>query len=350
MNKTLFLQKIILSSLIIFTVAPEVYAQDASAGTSIYDMVFGNPNQRKATRERNDSNDVGAESCDGYGGILGVINGFFCHMEKDMGITGVGSATKTFADTGGNMSVRAEVTLTSTTINSVTYSYLAKVWVCSASCTSTSSFSRAFYLAFSYDTAAGVNKGYGLVSPGSFNSNQTGSAMEIEYDIGSSTATQFVRGKAIFVNNGNTFKTRILGEKSSTSLKVSVAMHNGTNGYRFAMSTTPGFSDSKYMNMYYEGSGGAGSNGFYSLDAAGTNGIGTAATGNGLCTSGVESGTSMSTSSVAASNCSALSFLAFDYASANTSAAGGAYLNSGSFTAAGILGTWQSMTVNPTSI
>jgi len=349
MNKiTFFLNLLIVGFLATASLPAE--AQDASAGTGVYDMVFGNPNQRKAIRDRNESNDVGAESCNGYGGILGVINGFFCHMEKDMGITGVGSATKTFAGGGSTVTVRAEVEATAVTINSIAYTHLAKVWVCAASCSSVSNFSRAFYLAFSYNATTGINKGYGLINPGSFNSTQTGSAMEIEYDIGSSTATQYVRGKAIFVDGASTYKSRILGERTSSSMKISVAMHDGTNGFRFAMSTTPDFSASKFMNMYYEGAGGAGSNGFFTLDAAGTNGIGTPATGNGLCTSGVESGSSMSVSSVASSNCSALSFLAFDYASANTSAAGGLYLNSGSYTAASILGAWQSMAANPSSI
>lgn len=339
------IKKSLLVTAVIALAAPTVaMAQTATSGAVFYDMVFGNPNIRKAVKDRNDRNDLRAESCESYsdGSLLNIVNNFFCHMEKDMGIKGVGSVTKTFAPPGqSGMTVRAEIAQTAVTINSVSYDYQGKVWVCSASCTSAANFNRAFYIAFSYNTGSGINKGYVLTSPGSFNSSQSGSAMEIEYDIGSGTVTQSVKAKAVFVHSSATHKMRALGQKTSSSVKVNVAFHDGTNGRRFAMATSPGFTANKYFNMYFEGSGGGGTNGFYSLDAAG---IAAPSTSNGFCVSAAETGTALAPTSVTASNCSSLSFLAFDHTS------NGAAPKVIDFTASSILGTWQGMSANPSSI
>ncbi|MEK7358490.1 MAG: hypothetical protein AAB250_18745, partial [Bdellovibrionota bacterium] len=204
-----------------------------------------------------DGANVGSESCDGYGGLIGGINSFFCHMEKDMGITGVGGATKTF----GSYKVRAEIAQTSTTINSVTYDYTGSVWICSSSCTVASNFSRFYFIAFSFDKAAGINKGYALNIPGMFEGN-TSDAMEIVYDLGTASSSQSIEGKGIFTNGGTAHKMRVKGVKTSTSFKMNVAMHDGTNGFRFAMSGAPPSTTSNYYNMYYEATGGSGSDGY----------------------------------------------------------------------------------------
>lgn len=314
------------------------FAVDGSGGNQFYEMVFGNPDQRKQSRDKSkDGANVGSEACDGYGGLIGGINGFFCHMEKTMGITGVGGATKTF----GNFKVRAEIALASTTINSVTYTHTGSVWFCTSSCTVASSFNRFYFIAFTYDKAAGVNKGYALNIPGMMDGN-VNDAMEIIYDLGSASASQTVSGKGVFTNSGTSHKMRVTGTKTSTSFKMNVAMHNGTNGFRFAMSGAPPTTTSNYYNMYYEATGGTGSGGYYSLDTAALSAI---ATGNGSCQLAVESGTSTQFTS-GGSNCSALSFQAFDYYSLTASGSPSVQ----GLTASGILGTWQGMAANPSSI
>lgn len=333
----------IMTGLFCLLLAVPAMAGTGSDGNQFFEMVFGNPNQRKAVRDRNQSNNLNLESCEGYGGFMGAINSFFCHMEKDMAIKGVGSATKSFVGPQGSMTVRAEVTQSSPTVSGVVYTYEAKVWVCTATCGSTGSFNRAFYLAFSYDAASGVNKGYALMEPGKFD-NQTGSAMEIVYDIGTSSTTQDVAIKAVFVNSGGTpFKIRAKGQKTSTSMKMNVVMYNGTYQNRVAIATTPGEA-SKYLNMYFENSAGSGASGHYSINAAGV--ASAPATANGFCASGAETGDTLSLTSASAANCSSLSFLSFDHYS--TSASGTPSVEA--FTSTGITGSWQGMASSPTSL
>lgn len=336
------MKRYVLLMLIIFYVAPNAaIATDAGAGNSFYEMFFGNPDQRKSSRGNKEGANVGNEACDGYGGLIGGINGFFCHMEKDMGITGPGSATKTF----GTSKVHAEITKTATTVNGVTYAYVGDVWVCRspADCTQTANFSRMYFIAFSYDKVNGINKGYALTVPGIMQGN-TNDAMEIIYDIGKASATQTISSRAVFVNGSNTFRMRALGQKTTTAFQMNVVGYDGTNGFRFAMAGAPPSTTvaSNYYNMYYEGSGGAGTSGFYAVD---TSALTTPVTGNGLCELAVESG-STTTMTSGGTNCSAMAFQAFDYYALTASGTP----NAQALTAAGILGTWQGMATNPTAL
>ncbi len=318
-------------------------ATDGSGGIQFYEMLFGGPDQRKESRNsESEGTTVEVEACGGYGGIIGGINGFFCHMEKDMGIVGPGAATKTF----GAFKVHAEIVKTPTTVNSVVYDYVGSVWMCviaSADCTKVANFNRMYYIAFSYGKTTGVNKGYALNVPGIMNGNNS-DAMEIIYDLGSATVNQTIKAKASFTQGLKTYTMRALGSKTTTNMQLNMSFYDGTNGFRFAMSGAPpsATATSNYYNMYYEAAGGSGSGGFYALDTAG---LAAPATANGSCLVAVESGTSTTTSS-GGSNCTSLSFGAFDYYAATASGP----LSAQSLTSSSILGTWQGMAANPSAL
>jgi hypothetical protein len=336
--------KYVLMTILSFGLLPwAAHATDGSSGQGFYEMVFGDPQQRELSRGSEDGVEVGSENCDGYGGLIGAVNSFFCHMEKDMGITGVGSVTKVF----GSYKVHAEIALSSTTINSVTYDYVGSVWVCdtgSADCTNVANYNRFYFIAFTFDKTAGINKGYVLNVPGLLQGDSSG-AMEIVYDLGSASATQTIQGKTIFTNSGTSYNMRVLGAKTSSLFQMNVVGYGGASpaGFRFAMSGAPPSTEGgvNYYNMYYEGSGGTGSGGFYTLDAAG---LSAPATSGGMCVSADESGATTDMTAASSANCSSFAFQAFDYYAATSTPSCQA------LTASSILGTWQSMAAHPSAL
>ena len=325
------------------------YAADGTDGIRFYEMIFGNPDQRSASRNNEDSHSLRGEACEGYGGLLGGINSFFCHMEKDMGITGPGSVTKSF----GTMIVHAEIIANSVTINTVQYSSQGKVWVCNTQVNSDCMTNRlhyapAYYIAFTFDRIAGINKGYALSDPGIFQ-GVTGNASEIIYDIGSTNQNQALSGKVVYTSGTETFKMRVLGTKTTSSfqLNLSAFSSGASGGFRFAMAGSPPASSSttaNVYNLYYENASGAGSNGNYVTDAA----LLTAPpTANGYCVSANESGSS-TTVAPAAGSCATKAFAAFDFNALTASGAGSP--NAQAMSAATILGSWQGMPANPSSL
>ncbi len=342
------MKKLVVLNVLLATFANQAHAVNGDGGIQFYEMVFGNPSQRNASRGHKDSHEVGNEACEGYGGLIGDINGFFCHMEKDMGITSPGSRTKSL----GGLRVRAEILKVPTTIGGVTYAYTGSVWVCkssSADCTLTTNFARAYYIAFSYDPLAGVNKGYALSDPGIFN-GPGGNASEIIYDVGSASANQSVSGKMVFTDSGSgsTFKMRVVGQRTATAFQLNLAAFNtgASAGFRYAMAGTPpsAAGGARIYNMYYEGSGGSGTNGFYALDAAG---LAAPATGNGFCGSVNETGTS-SLVTASAGNCATNAFGAFDFTALTASSA--LSTSAQGLSAASIIGAWQGMAANPSAL
>ena len=319
---------------------------DADAGKGNLEMLFGSPDSRKKLKDHNDTGSVTREACDGYDGMLGIVNGFFCHMEKDMGIRGLGKSTKVF----GTTTVRAEVTAGgSVLLGGVTtaYDYTANVWVCNSACGSLSSYVQAFHIVFSYKADGTVNKGFLIHRPGVFDNSGASNGMQIQYDIGSSTSIQTVSGKMIFANSGKTFKMRAVGEKTATTLKMNVNAHDGTNGFRYALSTGPqvALSVAKFFNLYAEGSTYSG----MGVAALGAGAQAAIASSAGACFSATDSGSTHSFVAAGASNCSALNFLAFDFDNATVSA----YSNSGAG-ANNVLRTdtldWNGMPANPAAI
>ena len=309
----------------------------ANDGISFFEMLFGGPSGRHAAK--NHDGTTSGESCDGYDGILGMVNGFFCHMEKDMGITSIGSKTLTFQSNG----VHASITEASNTITigsrTITTTHLGQVWICSASCSSASNFSRMYYIAFRYSGSGAVNQGYVVAEPGVMG-GESGSAMSLLYDVGTSTTTKYVDVQARFTNNSTTFKMRAVGEVTAGVMNVNFAAHNGTNGFRFAGATDQSASP-QYFKMYYEN----GTNG------SGTDVVNTASTGSGTltpsstaCFSVTESGSAMSTASSGAGNCSGLSLKHFDVLTTGVSG----YSQATIWSRSGTL--WNGMSANPDSI
>lgn len=333
-------------------------ATDGSAGLNqYYQFLFGTPDQENAAISDDGVHDVSQENCDGYGGVVGVVNSFFCHMEKDMGITALGSFTKTY----GNYQIHAEFSLSPVTINSHGYAYQGFVWECdttSADCSQTSNFQRAYYIAFSNDPGGGVNDGFLITEPGLF-TGQSGTALQLQYDVGSTTPNPFVQVESVFVNGTDTYSLWAYGVKSATNMQLDLAAYDTTasQGYRFALSSTPDFGDTKNFNVYYEDPSGAAtcsaaSNGYCSTDNAG---ISTApAITNGLCINASDTGSTISDNVVSQSNCGALSFLQFsDYALTSSGTPNAQSLTQQTVlevTAGTISTEWNGMPATPSSL
>jgi hypothetical protein len=315
--------KYFLTLLVSFFVTATAHAHGGDGFGQIFNMFFGNESDRHAVAT--------CDSVDGKGGILGVVNGFFCHMEKDMGIKGV---TTGVTKVMGNMSVRAVVTAGAYTVNSVNYDYNAQVWVCFSPCASTASFSRAINFYFSYAADKTINKGQMLMNPNAFQSGGSAtSALNIQYDVGTSTANKTITAKAIFVDGTVTQRIRVDGDKSANLTGVTGVMHNGTNGFRFAarldtVANTGG--------VYYEAPGATGS-GTAALNAGLA---GDDKTSSSMCFSRAPSGSDW-TYTPGATGCTVKIFPA----DSNATVSG--------YTTASILTVstlWEGMTANPSSI
>ena len=285
-------------------------AVEATAGNSFFELLFGTPDQENAAVENSTSNNAATENCSAYGGVVGAVDTFFCHMEQDMGITGPGAATKIY----GNIEVHAEIVKTTTTIGATTYDYQGEVWVCDTStsdCTQTANYSRAYYIAYNFDQTSGVNQGFMLTDPGAVSGSPGSMALQVSYDLGSNVSTKTISMETTFLSGTTTYNMWAKGQKTSTLMQVDVASYDSTDGgVRFAVSTAPGINITKYYNMYYEGSAGSGTGGYYSTDYAGITSA--PPTANGLCVQADDAGSSLSSTTVTSSNCSSLPFMTFD--------------------------------------
>ncbi len=327
---------------LVFLFSTQSFAGNHDGALSMFDVFFGNPNERSHARDREgDNRDVSSDNCSGYGGIIGEISGFFCHMEKDMGFTGPDAKTKVF----GSMTVRAEIvkTPTSLTYNGIseTYDHKAQVWVCAASCSITTNFNRAYYIIFSYSADGTVNKGFVLNSPGIFD-GRAGTAMMIQYDLGTAAASNYVNVKAVFKDNIDTFKMDGRATKLANILKVNMIFSNGSSNIgRMAgvQDITAGKTKIYFENTAFAGNVN-GTDGIADIDAAAQGAISSVDTGVCLVTgsSGSSSGASAGT------GCSASAFSNFAASSGTVNA----------YTAAAVLmatGTaWNGMAANPSSI
>lgn len=317
--------------------APNAHAA-ANDAISIFEMLFGGPAAR--TSAKNHSGSTAGESCSGYDGVMGMVNSFFCHMEKDMGITTLGSKTVTF----NGMSVHASISESSSSVTigsrSIATTHVGQVWTCTSGCTSTGSFTRMYYIAFKYGGSGAINQGYVVAEPGVM-SGATGSAMSMLYDVGTSTTTKYVDLQAKFTSGVTSMKMRAVGEVTSGVMSVNFTAYFGGNGFRFAGATDQ-TAATQYYKMYYEnGTVGAGTD---AADAAST-GSGTLSPSSTACFSAVESGNAMTTASVAAGNCSGLSLKHFDTLTSTLSAG---YSQDAIWARSGT--TWNGMPASPPEI
>ena len=225
-------KNILLSLTLITCLIPgqQVRAHGGDGFKQVFKSFFGSEGAKKRS-SRCDMADTDSNS-----GLLQTVNSFFCHMEKDMGIKGVTTGvTKVF----GSKSVRASVTAGPFTVNSVSYAYQAQVWVCNSACTSTSAFSRAINIYFSYSPDKTINKGDMIFDTGAFDSTFGQNGLHLTYDVGSSTATQTMSARAVFQQNGTQQELRVDSSKTGNVLGVTIVVVSGAtattaNSFRFA--------------------------------------------------------------------------------------------------------------------
>ncbi|MBC7741096.1 MAG: hypothetical protein H7061_02785 [Bdellovibrionaceae bacterium] len=305
-------------------ISNSVYANGSDGFGQIFNSFFGT-----------EADKVAHATCDGgegKGGIIGIVNGFFCHMEKDMGIKGVTTGvTKVF----GTMSVRAVVSAGSYTVASVNYAFNAQVWVCHSACTATSGFNRAINLYFTALPDKTINKGHMLINPNAFESSGSAtSAMNLQYDVGTGTTNKVVTAKVIFGNGSTTEKWRMDGSKSVSALGITGVMHNGTNGYRFATQLDP---STNAGGVYFEAPGATGTGtGPLSPSTSGDN-----LSSSSMCFTRAKSSADWAYTPTGSTGCTVKIFPA----DSNTAVSG--YTSSSILT----IGTlWESMAANPSSI
>ena len=212
-----------------FTIS-QAHADGGDGFKQVFKAFFGS----EGARDRSVTCDM--SDSDSGEGLLEVGNSFFCHMEKDLGITGLNAGvTKIF----GTKSVRAMVTAGPFTVNSISYANQAQVWVCNSNCTSASSFNRAINVYFSYDASKTINKGDMLFDTGAFDSSFGQNGLHLVYDVGSLTSTQTISAQAVYMHEGIAQKMRMDSTKTGNLLGLSGVMIAGasassTNSFRFA--------------------------------------------------------------------------------------------------------------------
>ena len=310
--------------LVCLTFSSFAHAHGGDGFGQIFNSFFG----KEADRVAGATCDAG----DGKGGLVGIVNGFFCHMEKGMGIKGVTTGvTKVF----GNMSVRAVVTAGAYTVATINYNYNAQVWVCYTGCTATSGFNRAINFYFSFVNDKTVNKGHMLINPNAFESSGSAtSAMNLQYDVGTGTTNKFVVAKVIFTNGTVTQRMRMDGSKTGNLLGATGVMHDGTNGFRFATQLDTAANSG---GVYYEAPGATGpGTAVLSPSTSGDN-----LSSSSMCFSRVASGDDFIYSPTGSTGCTVKVFPS----DSNTAVSG--YTTNSVLT----IGTvWESMSANPSSI
>lgn len=226
---------------IIMTVLNLVVADIARAdGQDGYGNIFNHFFGEAKTRE-NQSN---CEELDGpKQGIIGIVNSFFCHMEKDMGITGpTDGVTKPF----GKMIVRAAIkeNIGGIVANGDTYDYEGLVWTCNLSekvtCTNPVEFGRAFYIAWSFNEDQTINRGHVIVDPGTFEDQGSGkSAIKITYDLGLASPARKISARVLLpyhTGPGGTlgFNMRAEAKLVNNLITVAVVESESATANRFA--------------------------------------------------------------------------------------------------------------------
>jgi len=174
--------------------------------TNFMELFSGSPGEQKLTST------CSASDSDSSLGVLGFVNNFFCHLEKDLLITAetpVAGVTGTY---GSTMHVHVEVGQPSNfSVGGVAYTNEGKMWVCqdlgSVKCYSGSSgpttadaskFNRAVYIAWTSNTSGSINLGTMIVDTAAF-TNTTGDILALTYDVGTADTTTSI--SAQYVNN-----------------------------------------------------------------------------------------------------------------------------------------------------
>lgn len=236
----------------------------------VFKMLFGNQesqdNVQKCGPEKGPPSQGSGQGGKGGGpseGMLGIVNGFFCHMEA-MGIANTGQVTKSMTQmrpkiVSGVMqfqngapvmeqttftvtaSVRAKTDATAAefTDDGTVYTYLGEVWVKRGD----AAFSRALRILW---TGTGVvSAGRALADPGAF-SDGAGGAMNLKWSrdasgVGSVTAKVF-HNMPSFDGGSMTMKMYALGTRAAgiltarmvSSMNFSQGSFSGTHSFRLS--------------------------------------------------------------------------------------------------------------------
>lgn len=175
--------------------------------------------KQKACTETDDTDDSKA-------GMLGLYNRIMCHLEKDFGITGNGSFTKTF----NSLTVHAEIS-----DGAAPYAHKALVWVCKAAgsvkCAAVADFSRLLSAQWSYSNDGTVNAAAVLMDPSAYFDGTPGSGFSFVYDVGTATATQSFTARVVRKASSNTFNLRADAKKvTATGVLQGTIVRGSTTG------------------------------------------------------------------------------------------------------------------------
>lgn len=204
-------------------------AADSDGFGQVFNMFWGTESVRQ-----NMKNCVFTDG-DQNQGIIGGVNSFFCHLDKDMGITaatGAAGITKSF----GSMSVHAVVLGAAGGASYGGYDYQAQVWFCkqtaSVTCKNASDFNKAIYVQFSYKSDKTVNKGTMLQDSGVMSGQASGVPVLISWDVGTASTSRSVTVKVANFNSG--MKLSGLSTISGTVVTAAMEMVSASAGMRFA--------------------------------------------------------------------------------------------------------------------
>lgn len=199
------------------------YADGSEGFRQMFERFFG-----KEDAKDESANCKGSDRDDDRG-MLGMVNNIFCHLEKDMGIKGTGSATKCFnmsmtdngmtqcSNSGGDSSASTSVhcEITDNAAGS-TYNKTASCWLCKgSSCSAVTAFNRFMNLSWSY-VSGGTNKGQLLMDNGAFEGTAGQSGMNFSWDLSSDTSSKSVTAKVVH----SSFKMNVAAQKSGDVRKA----------------------------------------------------------------------------------------------------------------------------------
>ena len=204
---------------------PAAHAQASNGFSEVFENFFGT-----------DANQAASAACtpnQGDSSLVGVINGIFCGLELRLGITGVGSVTKSNGSGSSMVTIHCDVSANT----SGTYANTAYCWTCvGASCSSTSSFSRFLEINWTMVADRTVNKGTFVLDDGAFAGTTAGdSAISITYDLGTSTTTKTLTVDMASQINSAVSAAAISAQKVGTIRKAAMVMATGTQKQVFSV-------------------------------------------------------------------------------------------------------------------
>lgn len=199
-------------------------------------------------------------------GLLGMVNSIFCHLENDMGINGVGQATKAFSGPGPNgttmtVAIKCDVT----ELAAQTYANQANCWVCSGAGCGTSSPDSAFNPLLSMQwtfNKGSVNKGTLIMDAGAFGGTAAQSGVNLKWDLSTTPSSPCTGGDGCVIGNvvftgGSTQYPMALEMETNPSTDYRAAqIVGGASGSEMAVNMAENTSTNDVLLNFQFGSGG----------------------------------------------------------------------------------------------